>query len=282
MSEAGHDEGGRPAAGSDRRASPLLVLLGIPIGFASSLLGLGGGIFAGPLLHYRFGFELRRATGTALVVVLATTLSSTLSELFRQDSALLWDVALALMAGALLGARLGFAASERIPERPLRAVFALLLLALALRAFLAHESRAIPGAEIASAWTYPWAIAVGFVGGFVSPLLGVGGGLIMVPGLLFIDGLGFDAARAASLAAGAVAAGRALLLKSSVRRVSWPHGLWIGAGATLGGASAVLALERVPLLHSAGRVALASLLVLLALRFGFDALRGARREANQA
>jgi len=265
------------SACGERRATPLLLLLGIPIGFASSLLGLGGGIFAGPLLHYRFGFDLRRATGTALVVVLATTLSSTVSELFRAESPLLWDVALALMAGALLGARLGFAFSERVPERTLRAIFALLMLALAARVLLSREPRAVAGAEIATAWTYPWAGAVGFVGGFVSPLLGVGGGLVMVPGLLFVDGLGFDAARAASLAAGAVAAGRALLLKSSVRRVSWPHGLLFGGGALLGGAGAVLALARAPFLLAAARVSLAGLLLLLALRFGHDALRRARQ-----
>jgi uncharacterized membrane protein YfcA len=257
---------------SEHRATLMLTVIGVPIGFAASLLGLGGGIFAGPYLHFRSGFELKRATGTALVVVLATTVASTLTELFRTGSPLRWGVALALVGGALVGARLGFLFSERVPERTLRALFAVLLVVLAARVLLASRPQWSGTASLSIA-EYAGIVAVGVAGGFVSPVLGVGGGLVMLPGVLLVAGGSYDAARAASLVAGAVAAGQGLLLKSSVRRVSWPHGLLFGAGAVAGASSAVLSIERVPIVLEIARISLAVLLVWLALRFSWDALR---------
>ncbi len=49
-------------------------MLGLPIGFASSLCGIGGGLFAGSLLHFGLGFSLKRSAATALVLVFATAM----------------------------------------------------------------------------------------------------------------------------------------------------------------------------------------------------------------
>ena len=73
-----------------------------------AVCGLGGGLFAVPLLHYVFKLPLRRAVATGLCLVCATAVSSTTAEFLHEDSALLWEVVLPLVGGALVGAQIGF------------------------------------------------------------------------------------------------------------------------------------------------------------------------------
>jgi uncharacterized membrane protein YfcA len=254
-----------------------LVLLGAPIGFASSLCGIGGGLFAGSLLHFGFGFDLRRATGTALVLVLATTVAATVTESLSGASAIPWSVVGALVVGVAVGAQLGFHFSERVPDRALRALFAVVLVASSLRILLGGDGGVVASLD-AGAHSVPdllWSALVGLGGGFAAPILGVGGGLVMVPGLyLGLEGLGFDAARAASLAAGCVGALRSLVLKARAGRVGWSHGLALGAGALLGAAAGVLAMDARAGLVETGRVLLALVLAFVGLRFAVEVARG--------
>jgi hypothetical protein len=57
-----------------------LVLAGLAIGFLGSWCGIGGGLFAVPLLHFVRKLELRAAVATALVLVLATSTAATAAE----------------------------------------------------------------------------------------------------------------------------------------------------------------------------------------------------------
>ena len=86
---------------------PLLLLAGAAIAFIGALCGIGGGLFAVPMLHYLFKLDLRASVATALCLVAATAYSSTLTEVFREDSFLELTVG-PLAVGALLGAQLGF------------------------------------------------------------------------------------------------------------------------------------------------------------------------------
>lgn len=259
------------------RSTAGLAPAGLAIGFLGSLCGIGGGLFAGPLLHLAFGFELRRATGTALVLVVATTAAATATEAARADSALRWGLVAALVVGMLVGAQLGFAFSERVSDRALRALFAVALLAVSAPVLLAPSAphaQAAGGAEL-GAGALAWGGLVGVLGGFVVPVLGVGGGLVVVPALfLGVPGLGFDGARAAALAAGLVGSARSLALKARARRVSWRHGLVLGTGALVGAALGVVSLDAVRGLIEVGRIALGLTLAGVAVRFGRDALRG--------
>ncbi len=259
-------------------ASPALFLNGIPMGFAGSLLGIGGGLFATPLLHLRKNFDLKRAAGTSLVLVLATTLAATVTELFRAESPLRWDVCLALVAGAFFGTYLGFVFSESVPVRVLRVIFAVMFAFAAVRVFLgagSEEGLARFGAGVLGAEAWVWIAIVGLAGGFVAPVLGVGGGLVMVPGLyLGAPQLSFDAARAASLAAGVFVAVCSLYFKAKAGRVSWQHGALLGVGAVLGSASSVIALSLLPELLEVARIVFALVLFGVAGRFALEVLRG--------
>ncbi|MBW2415917.1 MAG: sulfite exporter TauE/SafE family protein [Deltaproteobacteria bacterium] len=253
----------------ERRSAPWLLVVGLPIGFLGSLAGIGGGLFAGPLLHFLFRFDLRRATGTALVLVLATTLAATVTEALQADSALQPKIVGVLALGIVVGAVLGFVFSERMPERTLRALFTVVLLYAGARVFLsgAAAEGGLAGFEPGGAQWVTVAL-VGLGGGFAAPVLGVGGGLVMVPGLyLGLEGLGFDAARACSLAGGCFASLISLALKHRAGRVSWPHGGLLATGALVGAAAGVLAKDASPGLLELGRMVLAVVLVFVALRF---------------
>ncbi|MHB8965217.1 MAG: sulfite exporter TauE/SafE family protein [Coriobacteriia bacterium] len=106
-----------------------LVVLGAITGLYSGFLGLGGGFIVVPALVRWFGFDIKRAIGTSLVVVaiLAVPGSITHYVLGNVDLALAALLALGVVPGALLGARLTSVAKERT----VRIAFAILLLAVA-------------------------------------------------------------------------------------------------------------------------------------------------------
>jgi len=265
----------------DERPRPWFVPAGVVIGFAGALCGIGGGIFAGPLLHAVRAVPLKRAAASAILVVLATTATSTVSEVLRADSELDWPVVLPLALGALIGAQLGFAASRRIDERALKGVFALILLLAGVR--VALFSGALVGAEVVAPTASALiALAIGVAGGFLTPLLGVAGGVLMVPALfLGIGQLGFGGARACALAAGAVAALRSLWLHARAGNVSYALGLPLAFGAMLGAAGGVVAAHH-PVLAHGGRILLGTVLVLQALRFLLELLRHVRSTGEGA
>ena len=250
-----------------------LVPFGILVGFMGSIAGVGGGLFVTPLLQFALGFPLKTAAATALVLVFATTSASTVTELLEVQPHLFLPVILPLAAGVLVGAQAGFFVAQRIRIQPLRVVFILFLLLSAGRIFFgAAPSEEIEVAPVLSAADQWLAGLVGLAGGFVAPLLGIGGGLLMVPGLLFVfPALGFAGARAGSLAAGSLASLRSLGLHAKAGRVRWPVGLRLGLGALVGAGIGVHTVH-LPGLRDIGRPIIGFILVFVALRFGKDFL----------
>jgi len=253
------------APGGREKPALWMVPAGLLIGCAGALCGIGGGIFAGPLLHVVRGVPLQRAAATAILVVLPTTLFATGAEALRADSQLLWALALPMALGALLGAQMGFAASKRIDERGLKGLFAVVLALAGGRVlFFSAPLAGMAGPEGGLAGA--WALAIGVAGGFLTPLLGVAGGVLMVPAMFLLMGQPFGVARACALAAGAVSGLRSLVLHTGAGNVSYSLGLPLAAGAALGALLGVSAAHQ-PMLASAGRIGLGIVLLLQAARF---------------
>ncbi|MEW6071462.1 MAG: sulfite exporter TauE/SafE family protein, partial [Planctomycetota bacterium] len=173
----------RAAGGAGARA--WLVPAGFAIAFLGSLCGIGGGLFAVPLLHYLRRIPLKEAVATGLVLVVATTAAATGAEALRRDPDLDWPAIAALVLGVLAGTRLGYRASERVNVRVLRVIFVVFLAAAGARLVAGGSggTGVAEGEALVRASAYLLALLVGIGGGFVTPLLGVGGGLVMVPGL---------------------------------------------------------------------------------------------------
>lgn len=259
-----------------QRARAWLALPGVAIGFVGALVGIGGGFFAVPLLHYGARLPLRVAVASALLVVLATSLSSTATELLHPRTALSLEVFAWLAAGGLLGAQLGYTASRLLPARALKAVFAAFLVAAAVRLVLAAPAAApTGGAPDLTSWSARATVAlVGLGGGFLAPLLGIGGGILVVPALvLACPELGYLGARAAALALAVLTSLRSLALYRHERVVDLPRGLALAAGALLGAVLGTLTVHR-PGWDEAARYVLAAVLASVAVRLVRDVLVG--------
>jgi len=251
------------------------VAAGFLLAIVGAVCGIGGGLFAVPLLHYAFRLPLRRSVATSLVLVCTTGFAATVAELLHTDNALLWNIVLPLIVGGLIGAQYGFFVSRRLPEVGLKALFMVALLVVGVRLGWMPVGPTHPTAEAARfAWSScAVSLALGFGAGIVAPLLGIGGGLVVVPGLLLllpeVGGLG---ARAASLAMTVPNAARSLQFYQRERAIEWGAALRFAAGALVGG---FVGVELVHLegVARAGQVALGVILVVTATRFGIDVRR---------
>jgi uncharacterized protein len=102
--------------------------IGILAGAFSGLFGVGGGIVMVPLL-IMLGFGERRATATSLcAIVVIAALAAALQGAY--GNVRLGDAAL-LIVPAVAGVGLGVAVQQRIPERTVSLLFALLLIVVA-------------------------------------------------------------------------------------------------------------------------------------------------------
>jgi uncharacterized membrane protein YfcA len=133
----------RPPAGTVAvpRAAPLLpaLAIGSGVGLVSGLVGAGGGFILSPLMVSFLGLSTRQAVGTGLGVVFIGSIAGALAKSLAGQVD--WLLALCLVAGAVPAASLGALASHRLPERLIRFLLALFILASALQAWYQLFSR---------------------------------------------------------------------------------------------------------------------------------------------
>ena len=112
-----------------------IVALGSGIGFLGSVLGLGGGFLMVPALIYLLRVPTNVVIGTSLAYTLITMASATILHATANKSV---DVMLAvlLMVGGVVGAQFGVQVAQALRGEQLRALLALLVLAVALRVLL--------------------------------------------------------------------------------------------------------------------------------------------------
>jgi uncharacterized membrane protein YfcA len=110
--------------------APILGGIGALAGLVSGLLGIGGGLVIVPLLAGWLGMPLKRALGTSLLAIVALVIPGTVVHGILGHLDL--GICLALVIGAVPGARLGAALALGAKERTLRLVVGCGLLAIAI------------------------------------------------------------------------------------------------------------------------------------------------------
>ena len=164
----------------------LFVLLGIGTGTMAGLLGIGGGMIIVPGLFYLFSLMdlpsyslMHLAAGSAMCIMIFTSASSTFSHHLRGD--VQWGIFSRIIAAIGLGVILGNLLSNRLDTEWLELIFGIFLLVVSIKILIdwkpAFEETTMPPIGV-------FAI-VGSLIGFKSGILGIGGGAISVPLLLY-------------------------------------------------------------------------------------------------
>ena len=120
------------------RASKLFVsvipilALGAMIGFLASLMGVGGGFIMVPAMIYLLKVPTNVVVGTSLFQIIFVAAFTTVSHAYTNQTV---DVVLAflLMVGGVAGAQYGTRVGQKLRGEQLRALLALLVLAVAIR-----------------------------------------------------------------------------------------------------------------------------------------------------
>ena len=109
-----------------------VVALGVFIGFAGSLLGIGGGFLVVPALIYLFRVPTAVVIGTSQLQILFTMLTGTLVHAVTNQQV---DIVLALILiiGGVVGAQFGVRAGQNLKAEHFRFFLAALILAVAMR-----------------------------------------------------------------------------------------------------------------------------------------------------
>jgi uncharacterized membrane protein YfcA len=192
---------------------------GALVGIALGLTGGGGSIFAVPLLIYGLGVEPADAVAVSLIAVASTALVGATQCL--RHRLVVWQPTLLFVLGGVLGAPVGSSIARQTDPIWLIGGFALLAIivgALMWRASFTHPGqtsavRAQPYGDGTGPicvlapdgqlrFSAPCATVLALIGigtGFLSGLLGVGGGFLIVPALVLVTRMGVHRAVATSL-----------------------------------------------------------------------------------
>ncbi|MCK5121677.1 MAG: sulfite exporter TauE/SafE family protein [Methylococcales bacterium] len=162
----------------------LTMLLGVIAGLLAGLFGLGGGVVIVPALvwvfsAYAFPSEqiMIMAIATSLAAIIPTSISSMISH--HKLGAIQWDRVLRLVPGIVLGAGLGAVIADLVDAEVLKRFFICYLFYTGIH--MALPSRLVKH-EVKTNKGMDYLVGNGI--GFLSSLLGIGGGTLTVPYLL--------------------------------------------------------------------------------------------------
>ena len=200
--------------------------LGLFVGLVLAITGAGGAILSLPLLVFFLHLNMIDA---APISLMAITLSASIAAIIGLRSGIVRYKAATLLATfGVLSAPLGVYVAHQLPEKVLALLFSVVLLIVSIRSFQKYktptlligddcddpngcdgeEEKTAPPCAVNPAtsklfWTAPCTqrlILTGGFSGFISGLLGVGGGFIIVPTLHSISNLETKMIVATSLA----------------------------------------------------------------------------------
>lgn len=168
---------------------PLLIIelatLGLATGFLAGLLGIGGGMLIGPfvtLIMSARGVSVDLAVKMAIATSMATIIFTSLSSVraHHQRGAVRWNIVKGLAPGIVLGGAIASAGVFSVLKGTWLALFFALFVGFSATQMLL-DKKPKPGREMPGTGGQ---VAVGGVIGFLSGLVGAGGGFISVPFML--------------------------------------------------------------------------------------------------
>ena len=165
----------------------LYPLFGAAAGVIAGLLGVGGGIVVVPVLVFLFTaqgfppeFVMKMALGTSLASIMFTSISSFRAH--HRRGAVHWDIVKAITPGILVGTFLGSCVAAKLSTGFLKGFFVAFLYYVSIQMLLNIKPKAhrqIPGKL--------GMFGAGLAIGAVSSLVGIGGGTMSVPFMVWCN-----------------------------------------------------------------------------------------------
>ncbi|MFT4939130.1 MAG: putative membrane protein YfcA [Paraglaciecola sp.] len=163
----------------------ICIVMGSLVGILAGLLGIGGGLIMVPALVYLFVNSLKLDLSLAMPMAIATSLSTIILTGLSASWAhyklnnlnrfvLLWS-GMGIAAGSILGAQL----ASIMPGEVLKDVFAYLVIIIALQMVFGGRRESV------HKMSKTILVFVGLATGSMSALMGIGGGSIIVPALVW-------------------------------------------------------------------------------------------------
>lgn len=163
------------------------ILIGAIAGTLSGLLGIGGGLIVVPSLAYMFARQhfnpaiiMHMAVATSLSIMIITSSRSLLLHYKRKIK--FWAIYRRLVVGVIIGTIVGVVLAHFLHSNVLRIIFGVFVALMAIRMLFGHKAK--------RSQHFPSTIVmncVSFIIGAKSGLLGLGGGVVTVPFLLYCN-----------------------------------------------------------------------------------------------
>lgn len=215
-------------------------------GVFSGMFGIGGGLILTPVVRIVFQKSPEIALGTTLPVIIPTALFGLISRIGKRHFRP--DVFIYASAGIFFGSIAGSYSTKFIPAWSLLGFTAIII-------FLAGIKLVYPNAfsfffkNKISAFKHLNSslkhLLVGALAGVFSGLLGLGGGLILVPGFLLVSGLNSHEATATSLGLVLLAALPGTVIHSALGHIDWKLAVNLSLFAPVGSIAGGLIAERI-------------------------------------
>lgn len=232
--------------------------VGVGVGLLGSLLGIGGGMVIVPLLVFAYGYEPQLAIGTSVLVVLLNAISGTLGYIRQRRVCV--DAAVKFALATIPGAFLGSYAAEYLQGKIFFWVFGIFFVLAAVNMYRKADNGGVKNVTDDVPQQYNWQLGVACsIGvGFLASILGIGGGIVHVPFMVYVLQFPVHVAIATSTCILAVSSLAGVVSHAFLQHIVWGSGLAIGVGAFIGAQGGVVLAQR---LKSANLMKLASVLV---------------------
>jgi uncharacterized membrane protein YfcA len=160
----------------------LAMVCGALVGLILGVIGGGGSVLAVPLLVYVVGVKSPHvAIGTSVIAVAMSALANFIDHARRGH--VVWPVAILFAVSGVLGALLGSTLGKHTEGQRLLILFGIAMIALAIRMAFNRDGGPEPMTRLDRA-SAPRVAGIGFAAGTLAGFFGIGGGVLVVPGLV--------------------------------------------------------------------------------------------------
>ena len=163
-----------------------MVLIAIPVGFFAGLFGIGGGLISVPFLYYLFNsfgmdpaYVMHLAVGTSFSIIIPTSIVSVMTH--HKFKAVDFNIVKSYGLFVVIGVIFGTIFAVNLKTKPLVLFFSIVVFILAFYLIYLKEKKA----NIKLTIKLSSKIFFGFLSGFISAPMGIGGAIMNVPILKF-------------------------------------------------------------------------------------------------